>query len=345
MAIDEDRSPVRSPGHVLDARDRASGEIAEHRVPVERPDERQPQGDAAVRDETVAGPAAGAKLAGGSAEHLPAGAVELTDAAETCSERDVSDREVGVIEEPASEVRSARASELVRRDPQMLLEQPAQMTGGDEQSGGEVVLGPAVQGPVDDELDRSADDFGTGPAGRRRGAVGAAPQTGAVPRCLGRRGECELADVAGERTRGTPRPTVDPRGDDGGEAGHSIDDRGLGPPMLDTFGQEQTCVTRPGPVPITGTAGSIPAGHDPIPTRTPPVGQQSSTRTPGSAAGTIPKASRDGELVPSRFDGLAQRIKDPFHHAQDVDRPRVLEEHANSPPASRATVSVERMQL
>jgi hypothetical protein len=68
----------------------------------------------------------------------------------------------------------------------------------------------------------------------RRPAPTAAPSP--VPDRLGRRGEREVPDVLGERTCPAPGPAVDPGGYDGGERGHTGDDRQPGRFVLDTFG-------------------------------------------------------------------------------------------------------------
>src|SRR5215467_876776 len=104
-------------------------EIPQHRIPVEWRLERQPQDEAAVGNQTVADTAAGPKLVRRRPKHLTADAVQLTHAAEARRERNLSDREVCVVEQPSRKMCPARAGKMVRRHPQVFTEQPAQVPG------------------------------------------------------------------------------------------------------------------------------------------------------------------------------------------------------------------------
>ena len=100
---------------MLDAGDRAGREVRDHRLPVERAAEREPEQEAAVGDEPVRLAAAGAQAARRLAEDVPARAVQLAQAAEAGRERDLGDGQVGVVEEPAGEVHPGRARQPVGR--------------------------------------------------------------------------------------------------------------------------------------------------------------------------------------------------------------------------------------
>jgi len=167
-------------------RDRAGAEVAEHQLPIQRSTMREAQGEAAVGHQTVADPATGAQVARRRPEYLKTGAIELADAAEPGRGADLGDGQVGVVEQAASEVRPAGARELVGGDTEMLVEQPPQMPRGDAQPRAELVLGVAVESPVDHEPHGAADELGVGPAEGRVAAVGTASQAGPKSRGLGR---------------------------------------------------------------------------------------------------------------------------------------------------------------
>ena len=104
---DDDRPAVCPTGDVLDARYGAGGEVPEHRVPVQRSVKRQPEDQASVGDEPIGHAPAGTELAGRCLEHVLAGPVELAQAPEARRERDLQHAEIGVVQEPAGEVRAA----------------------------------------------------------------------------------------------------------------------------------------------------------------------------------------------------------------------------------------------
>src|SRR5262249_35441165 len=134
-----------------------------HRVPVEGRLKGQPQDEAPIGNETVAGSPAGPKLARRGTKHFQADAVELPHAAEPRCERYLRDREVRVVEQPACEVCPAGPSKLARRHPQLVAEQPAKVPGRDAQAGAKIALRFAVEGTVEDELYRPAHQLGTRP--------------------------------------------------------------------------------------------------------------------------------------------------------------------------------------
>ena len=146
LAADDDRAPVGVAFDGLDAGNRAGGEVRGQVRPVERAAVREAQEQAAVRDEPIRLAAAGAQLAGRLAEDVLAGTVELAQAAEAGRERDLGHGQVGVVEEPPREVDPGRARQPVRRHAQLLLEEPAQVTGRDTEARAEVGLARVDRG-------------------------------------------------------------------------------------------------------------------------------------------------------------------------------------------------------
>jgi hypothetical protein len=175
VPVDRDRASIGAIRHLLYTLDRSSREVPEHRGPIERGPEGQPKHQSAVSDQSVALASAGPKLPRGGMEHITARPIHLPDAAEAGCERDVRDREVRVIEQPAGEMGSARSRQLIGGDAEMLEEQSAEVASGDEQPGTEVVLRSAVEGAVEDELNGPADELGTDPGERRIRAIGPTP--------------------------------------------------------------------------------------------------------------------------------------------------------------------------
>ena len=86
---------------MLHAWDRASGEVCDQRVPVERTVEREPQDEAAVGREPVRLAAASPQHPRRLAKRRLAGAIELAKAPEAGGEGDLGDRQIGVVEQPA----------------------------------------------------------------------------------------------------------------------------------------------------------------------------------------------------------------------------------------------------
>jgi hypothetical protein len=112
---------------VLHAENRASREVCEHRVPVERAAEREPQNEAAVGREPVSLVAASPQCPRRLAKRLLAGAVELAKAAEAGGEGDLGDRQIGVVEQPARVVDPRRARKAVWRHAEVLDEEAAEV--------------------------------------------------------------------------------------------------------------------------------------------------------------------------------------------------------------------------
>jgi peptide/nickel transport system ATP-binding protein len=235
VTVDDDGPAIALRGRVLNPGDAAGLHIPEHRGPVERRLEGNPQGDAAVGHEPVADPAPGAQFAGGGAEHLTAGPVELPDAAESRGKSGIGDGQVSVIEQPARKVQPGRSGELIRSQAQALHEQPAQVTAGDAETGTQPVLAGVIQGPVDNEPDRVADQFRGGLIGHRgMRPVRTAAQAGPETRRLSGGGQGELANVAAVGTASATRPAVDAGRDDRVEVPHiPIMMRGRGPSQTD----------------------------------------------------------------------------------------------------------------
>ena len=130
--------------------------------------ERQPQREPAVRDEPVGLSPPRAQRTRRRAEDVAARAVELTQASEARRERDLGDREIGVVEKPAREMRARRARQAVRRHAELGGEEPAQMSCGHAEPRTELGLGSAVERTVEDQLHRPAHDLGPGTGQRLR---------------------------------------------------------------------------------------------------------------------------------------------------------------------------------
>jgi len=125
-----DSAPVSSTIDCLDTRHHAGGEERAYRVPVVSRHCRQPQCEPAVGGEPVGAAPPVPQVGGRLAEHLPHRAVELAQAAEAGREGDVQDGEVGVVEQPASEMRSPGPGQLIGGHTEMRAEQPPQVPRG-----------------------------------------------------------------------------------------------------------------------------------------------------------------------------------------------------------------------
>jgi hypothetical protein len=115
-------------------------------------------------------------------EDLPHRAVELAKAAEPGREGHLGDRQVGVVQQAPGEMRPPRASELIRRHPEMVVEQPPQMTRRHPAPRADGGLRGLVQHPADDQLDRPADELGRVLAHLSGHPVRPAAQTGPISR-------------------------------------------------------------------------------------------------------------------------------------------------------------------
>jgi hypothetical protein len=82
IVVDDDRPSVGGSGDLLDAGNRPGREEGDHRVPVERPVEREPQHETAVGNEAVGCASPRPQLAWRHSEQVTAGAVELAHAPE-----------------------------------------------------------------------------------------------------------------------------------------------------------------------------------------------------------------------------------------------------------------------
>lgn len=143
--------------------------------------------------------------------------VEAADAGEARGEGHLGEGQRGVLEEPLGQGQPVGLGELHGADPQLRLERPAQVAGGDPELGGEGVHRAPVEGPGADESRGPARQRGDGlRGGVPRGQLGPAPEAGPVARPLGLRGAAE--ELA-------PRP----RGGPGGADGAAVDPRALDP--------------------------------------------------------------------------------------------------------------------
>jgi hypothetical protein len=159
VAVDDDRPSISAPVHVLDTRDCLSGEAADHRFPVQRAVEGEPQSQAAVGHEPVALAAARAQHARCGLEDLLAGTVELPQASEARCVGDLGDREVGVVEKATSKMRTCRSRQTVGRDAQVDSEEAAKVPCGDAEPRTELDLASPVECTVEDQPDRPADEL------------------------------------------------------------------------------------------------------------------------------------------------------------------------------------------
>ena len=199
VATDDDRASVRAAGDMLDAGDGTGREVGGHRLPVEEAAEGETQEEAAVGGEAVGLAAPGAQLARRLAEDLLARAVELAQAAEAGGESDLGDGQVGVVEQPAGEVHPRRARQPVGRHADVRVEESAQMPGRDTEPRAQVGLASLVEGAVEDEAHRAADQLRRAPgqgAGLRP-AIRAAAMARSVTGGLGGRRERERPHVLG----------------------------------------------------------------------------------------------------------------------------------------------------
>jgi hypothetical protein len=187
---------------------------------VQRRGERQPHHQAAVGGEPVRAAAAVAQLDRRGPEDQPHLPVELAEAAEPGRERHVGDRQVGVVEQPAGEVRPPRAGELVRRHAEVLVEQPPQMARRQRQPGAEGGFGAGVQRAGDDQLDGAADHLRRVGGDRPGHPVGTAAQAGPEPGRFRPGGQLERANVLRQRFRPAAGPAVDAGGDHGRKRCH-----------------------------------------------------------------------------------------------------------------------------
>jgi hypothetical protein len=123
VAADEDGPAIGLGRDLLDARDRIRGEVREQCLPIERAAERQPEEEAAVRDEAVGLAAPCAQRARRFAKRLAARTVELPKAAEAGRVGDLCDGQIGVVEQLTCEVDARRARETVGGDAEVFGEQ------------------------------------------------------------------------------------------------------------------------------------------------------------------------------------------------------------------------------
>ena len=201
IAVDHDGAPVGASAHVLDTHGRTSRQEAEGCFPRKRTGEPDTQRQAAVRDEAIGDTPACAELARRGPEDLLDGAVELPQAAETRGERDLGHGEIGIVEEPASEVGAAGAPQLRGRHADLILEETAEVSRRQPEPRGDGSFARHVDTPTHHEPDAPAHELGRGGSGCRGLSVRTAAQARAIAGSLGGGGKLEMPDVRWIRAR------------------------------------------------------------------------------------------------------------------------------------------------
>jgi hypothetical protein len=135
VASDRDGPTVDPVRDLLDPWRRVRPEVGQDRGPVERALEWQAQQQATVGHQPVGLAASGAQHLGRGPEHLLARPVELAQAPEPGREGDLGDGEVGVVQQPASEMGPCRAGQPIGRHPEMGGEQATEMPARHAQPG------------------------------------------------------------------------------------------------------------------------------------------------------------------------------------------------------------------
>src|SRR5439155_6644884 len=97
IAVDDDRPAVADAVHRLDAGNSPRAQLRDEPSPVERPLVGEPQREPAVGGQPVATPPPRPQRTRRVAEDLETDTVELPEAAEPGGERDLGDRQVGVV--------------------------------------------------------------------------------------------------------------------------------------------------------------------------------------------------------------------------------------------------------
>ena len=160
------------------------------------------------------------QLLGREAEDVLHHPVELADAVEPGRGRDLGERQVGVVEQAAGEVRAPAARDLGRSRADVNVEESAQVARAHPEPGRERVLGGVVERAVGDGAQRPAHELGgLDPTGHRF-AIGTAAQARTKAGRLGRRGRRVRPGVARQRRSRAARAAVDPGRDDPGEILH-----------------------------------------------------------------------------------------------------------------------------
>jgi hypothetical protein len=131
--------------------------------------------------------------------------------------RDVGDAQVCVVEQAASEVRSARPRELIGGKTEVLKKQSAQVPGGQAEPCAEIRFAAVVERAADDQLNRTADKLRCRPRHRAADAVRTTAQARAVARGLGGSRHLERLHVVRPRARTATWTAVDAGGADCGE--------------------------------------------------------------------------------------------------------------------------------
>jgi hypothetical protein len=150
IAIDDDRSHVAVLHHVLDSGDGTTGEMRDHRVPVERSVERQPQRKTPIGDEPISPASLRPQFGWGRSEHPLHHSVHLTYASKARRIRNVRDAEIGVIQKSSREMRPARTGQIGWGYSKMLMEQSSKVSRRNSEFSSKAGLGRAVQAPVED---------------------------------------------------------------------------------------------------------------------------------------------------------------------------------------------------
>jgi hypothetical protein len=224
FATQLDGAPVDPVLHVdsFDSGDRARCEEGEHRVPREGWAVRHAELEAAIGDAPIGKPPPCAQLEWRKAEDVLHHAVHLAHAVEPGRVRDVADRKVGVIEESAGEMRTARARDFRRRRTDVGLEQAAQVAGTDPEPPGQFVFGRVVEEAVADATHCSTHELGRIDPVRLEFAVGAAAQARPEPGGFSRGSKGVGPHILLVRRAGTAhRSAIDPGRHDGAELRHN----------------------------------------------------------------------------------------------------------------------------
>jgi hypothetical protein len=205
--------PVLDP---LDARGGAAGEEAEHRGPRQRRPVGQADDELAGRRRVAAPPPQlGRRGAEGRADRV----VELPQAAEPGSERELGHGQIRLVQEPPREVHAPRARHLCRRGAQVLHEEAPELPLAQPETCRERRRVVALERPRFDQPQRPRHHRRRPIPGRRAGSgFRPAAQARAEARLLGggRAGEEDDVGGLGER-RGADRAAVHPRRPNAGE--------------------------------------------------------------------------------------------------------------------------------
>jgi len=141
---------------LLDAGHRAGAEMAEHSVMGERRSRRKPQAQRArqARSAVPPRPGPGAQTCRGHVEHGADGVVELPDAGEPGSERHLTERQVGGLDEDPCRLSALRPCQCQRPGADLGLQNAFELPGGVAQAGRQAGHPVTVHGAVRDQPHR-----------------------------------------------------------------------------------------------------------------------------------------------------------------------------------------------